>query len=222
MTRVEVIQHFIDAGPHPSRYLEIGLDAGDVFFFVGADDKTAVDIVRDQSRVRRNMVLHYNDPRTKASLQPMVKLNPRNTYHWMTSTQFFDQKASGLYTVIFIDANHTMKASYLDATHALKFLDPKGCLILHDACPKSESEAGPVQREANWSGEVWKAVMMLRLNPILDVWTLDEGYGFGIVSFLAGPLRHKKQLDMGPRDIENLTYSDLAANRRAFLNTRER
>jgi hypothetical protein len=208
VTRTEIIQAAVDR-IHGRRYLEIGVARGANFLRIKAPVKVAVDpfmaipaswIVK---RVLRNPA------------------NLFNRYIRATSEDFFKTFAcSRPFDVVFIDGLHTYEQSLRDVKNSLARLSPKGIILLHDCNPWGDESALPEPPKQEtlknpWCGEVWKTIVHLRaVCADRSIHVVDCDLGVGVMV----PVKPRELLDMDVEKIPSLTYSDLKANRAAWLN----
>lgn len=190
MNRVDVIQRFIDF-LDAETYLEIGVRNGESFLPIQCKNKIGVDI-----------------------RFPHIFPKIFGIFYEMSSNTYFDLHPFS-FDVAFIDGDHTFEQSLKDAMNCLKWMNPKGVILLHDCNPTKPEWATSEYIEAspNWCGEVWKTILALRTNPNLYVFVLDVDYGIGVVRN-----GHQEPLPYSIEQIKRMTYKDLEKNRNAFLN----
>lgn len=135
----------------------------------------------------------------------------RGGTHRLTSDRFFQHNTSR-FDLVFVDGLHERGQAVRDVDNALKILSPGGCIVLHDCLPKTkrQQQFPPPPERGPWTGDVWKAVVDLRRRPTLDVATLDEGWGFGLV--FARPNGCLLELES-----EALTWADYQTNQARLL-----
>jgi len=215
MKRLEVIQKIINA-KNARTYLEIGVSSGNVFLRIKARHKIAVD---PNFRISKRKKLKW-----------MIKngYNISAKFHETTSDDFFENEppVNGL-DVAFVDGLHTYEQALKDVNNALDHMNEHGVVIMHDCNPPHEAAAYPATSREDaaslnlpgwteeWSGDVWKAVCHLRsFRKDLDVFVLDCDVGLGIVTF-GQPEDH---LNFNEQELKQLTYNDLAKNKKNWLN----
>lgn len=141
------------------RYLEIGTDRDEVFAQMnGFDLKVGVDP------------------------------NAGGT-HRMTSDAYFaanralreDQRER--FDLVLIDGLHEYEQVVRDVDHALECLLPGGTIVLHDCMPFEEHQqmVPRPQPLGFWTGDVWKAVFVLRQRPDLDIAVGCFDWGVGVL-----------------------------------------
>mmetsp|Transcript_15467 Transcript_15467/g.47888 ORF Transcript_15467/g.47888 Transcript_15467/m.47888 type:complete len:301 (-) Transcript_15467:65-967(-) len=99
-----------------------------------------------------------------------------------TSDAFF-ASCTRTFDLVFVDGLHEAAQVVRDVYNALRFLEPGGCVLLHDCKPlfRDEAEHPMPPGVTFWNGTVWKAVAALRADPTLDVIVGDFDWGLGIV-----------------------------------------
>jgi len=182
MHQFEIINHLIERRGY-RRYLEIGTALDETFSRVTAFSKVGVDV----------------DPRTSA------------TFH-MTSDEFFQKVAPhcAAFDIIFIDGSHEKGQVLRDVENSMRFLNPFGTIVMHDANPQTFIESSFM-----YLGTVWEAVVHLRqkFNHFGMDWklkTVDAGLtGCGILT--------RGIPDSMPALPLSIGFEDLKNNRDLFL-----
>lgn len=99
----------------------------------------------------------------------------------MSSDRYFELvRVGGLnipYGLIFIDGDHEYSQVMRDVHNSLMCLDTDGLIVLHDSNPRTDENRKPEK-----CGTVELAVMDLRLDRDLQVFTLPVKYGLTLVS----------------------------------------
>jgi hypothetical protein len=163
-------------------YLEIGCNRNKVFGEIGVTDKVGID------------------PR-------------RGGTHRMTSDEFFRQNER-TFDFAFIDGLHHADQVLRDVNNTLPILNKGGLIVLHDCSPISEEAqiVPPVTRGTPWNGDVWKAVVVLRGRPDVDLAVGEFDYGCGVLL----PRANSDPLYTG-YSAEELSYGELDSNRKSWL-----
>jgi hypothetical protein len=124
MDRLKLIQAIIDKRKF-TKYLEIGVLTGNVFFPVKCKSKTAVDphFRFGWKEKLRSVRLNF--------------ANITNRYFEITSDAFFSKYATGVFNtkkldICFVDGMHEFRYVLNDIENSLKYLDDNGVIILHD------------------------------------------------------------------------------------------
>lgn len=129
----------------------------------------------------------------------------------LTSDAFFKQNEE-TFDVIFIDGLHVADQVERDIINSLAVLNPGGYIICHDMNPTDElMQKVPIETNGAWTGDCWKAWVKLRSERNdLSMYVLDTDYGVGVI-------QKGKQEKLLLNGLE-LVYSNLAANRKEWLN----
>lgn len=160
-------------------FLEIGTRYGETFTKVNTPVKVSVD----------------PDPHTAAN-------------YVMTSDEYF-AKHRERFDIVFVDGLHESGQAYRDVMNALKVLNRKGVIVMHDCHPTSREMQEPFSRQYFWTGDVWKAFVKLRGELAYEMYVIDHDFGCGIIDTAK---RRKKKPPQGIVQMENLTYDDFVAH----------
>ena len=218
MDRINVLQTLID-DRNARTYLEIGVSAGNTFLRIKARQKIAVDPKLKMSRTKRLRHLLTNP------------CNHANRYFEMTSDEFFRAQAAWLHEngldIAFVDGLHTYEQALRDVESCLRYLSPRGVIVMHDCDPPSEAAAWPAESRADaqrqnlpgandeWCGDTYKALVHLRsTRDDLEAFVIDCDYGLGVVT------RGKPEamLDFTREQIMDMPYATLVSDREHILN----
>ncbi|SKB60075.1 Methyltransferase domain-containing protein [Salegentibacter holothuriorum] len=219
MFRVELIQNYINDNAY-SRYLEIGTFKGGSLFPIKCKKKIAVDPHFLFSKKRKLYWIARNN------------CNIWNSYYEMSSIDFFTLKKKRFLDnkidIAFIDGLHTFKASLKDTLNTLSILKEGGTIILHDCLPPHEAAAAPAESyedaykkrdnkwTGQWCGDVWKTIVYLKQKypNSLDVFTVDEDYGLGVVK----PLDSKMDLEIDFNLFQEINTKDFQFLKKDYKN----
>lgn len=157
----------------------------------------------------------YNWVNVKIDLKHGVDPEVDTTYK-MTSDEFFEKHISQKYDFIFVDGLHIFDQCYRDIVNSLNHLNDNGTIMVHDSNPSSEITQRPERVTDIWHGDVWKAVVKLRLvNENVEIYTIDTDEGCSII-------RKGKQellkLKNGIKEEDMYHYEVLDAHRKKLLN----
>lgn len=147
----------------------------------------------------------------KHGVDPAEKVN---AMFKMTSDEFFARHVSMKYDIIFVDGLHIFDQAYRDIMNSLKWLTEGGTIVVHDCNPLSESTQHPIHTPGIWLGDVWKAILKLRMERSdLSIYTVDTDFGCGIIQRGSQKLFHPNDQKA---DIYSFDFLD--ANRKEILN----
>jgi hypothetical protein len=157
----------------------------------------------------------YNWPQIKVDLKHGVDPEVETTFK-MTSDEFFEKHISQKYDFIFVDGLHIFEQCYRDIINSLNHLNDNGTIMAHDTSPSSEIAQRPVRESGNWNGDVWKAILKLRLeNENLEIVTVDTDEGCSLIRRGKQKLLNPKA-DVNSEDLYN--YEVFQHNRLKILN----
>jgi hypothetical protein len=213
MNRKKVIQTLMKQ-KNFSKYLEIGVFTGHIFFWIKSKFKIAVDPDFKFNQFKKSAKLLLNP------------FNFFNQYFEKPSDDFFKENAPEIFSdtkleIALIDGMHEYLFALRDIENALNYLSENGVIILHDCNPqKKENAVSFAEWKARdfkntWNGDVWRAVLHLRsLRKDINVFTLDCDHGLGVVTFG----KPENPLNYTAVEIEKFTFEDFDANRLSWLN----
>jgi predicted O-methyltransferase YrrM len=104
----------------------------------------------------------------------------------LTSDEFFAGNMQ-TFDLIFVDGLHEANQVYRDVTNALDVLNEGGIIVMHDCNPHGQLDVTatfpPKYANVSWNGDVWKAVVALRLLHAndLDIVVIDVDHGVGVI-----------------------------------------
>ncbi len=108
----------------------------------------------------------------------------------MTSDDFFAQNTE-TYDIIFVDGLHIFEQAHRDIENALKFLTDKGTIVVHDCNPTREITQRPIRASSVWHGDVWKAILKLRMERSdIIIYTINADEGCTVVQKGSQDLYH--------------------------------
>ena len=145
----------------------------------------------------------------KHGVDPLV-----NTTFKMTSDEFFEKHIKMKYDLIFVDGLHLFEQVYKDIINSLAWLNENGTIVVHDCNPTEEITQRRVRASNAWHGDVWKAILKLRMeNPDLAIYTVDADEGCAVIQRGGQELFKTKG---AAADIYNFDFFD--AHRKNILN----
>ena len=97
-----------------------------------------------------------------------------------TSDDFFLTN-NKTFDLVFIDGLHTYDQVKRDILNSVKFLNDDGIILVHDCLPDAMAKQAVPRYKMQWNGDVWKAIVDLRQDPDLDVYTCEMDQGIGVI-----------------------------------------
>ena len=131
----------------------------------------------------------------------------------MKSDDFF-KKNEKFFDCIFIDGLHVYDQVKKDILNSLKFLNESGFILVHDCLPGSLSSQAVPRYKMVWHGDVWKAIVDLRGEKNLEIFTCEIDSGISII-------QKKKNTDLLVLDkkAKKLKFKDFYENYKKYMRT---
>ena len=98
-----------------------------------------------------------------------------------TSDDFFKENKSS-FDIVFIDGLHTYEQVKRDILNSVNFLLDEGIILVHDCMPDSLGKQAVPRYKMQWNGDVWKAIVDLRQQENLEIYTCEIDQGIGVIS----------------------------------------
>lgn len=187
MTRIELLNSLINKFGYKT-YLEIGVNTPAQPGY--SHDSVSIEI--------------------KHGVDPNV-----NTTYKMTSDDFFANHIKQKYDLIFVDGLHIFDQAHRDIVNGLNNLNENGTVVVHDCNPTKEITQRPIRASSVWHGDVWKAILKLRIErKDIEIFTVNTDEGCTVI-------RKGNQTQYSPNNISNeilYSYDYFNANRKEILN----
>ena len=144
--------------------------------------------------------------KNKIGIDPVIGGNMK-----ITSDNFFLQNKI-MFDCVFIDGLHVYDQVKKDILNSSKFLNQNGFILVHDCLPRSLSRQAVPRYRLTWNGDVWKAIVDLRRNPELEIFTCLADEGISII-------KNKKNSNILNLDkkISNLKFKDFYYNHKEYM-----
>jgi hypothetical protein len=97
-----------------------------------------------------------------------------------TSDDFFKENKSS-FDIVFIDGLHTYEQVKRDILNSVNFLLDEGIILVHDCMPDSLGKQAVPRYKMQWNGNVWKAIVDLRQQENLEIYTCEIDQGIAII-----------------------------------------
>ena len=98
-----------------------------------------------------------------------------------TSDDFFKKNKSN-FDIVFIDGLHTYEQVKKDILNSVNCLLDEGIILVHDCMPDSLGKQAVPRYKMQWNGDVWKAIVDLRQQENLEIYTCEIDQGIGIIT----------------------------------------
>ena len=128
-----------------------------------------------------------------------------------TSDEFFKENKKK-FDIIFIDGLHTYNQVKKDILNSINCLKDEGIVLVHDCMPDSLSKQAVPRYRMSWNGDVWKAIVDLRQNEYLEIYTCKIDQGIGVIK----KKRNSSILKI-EKNIKDLKFKDYYKNYEKYL-----
>ncbi len=139
--------------------------------------------------------------KNKTGVDPISGGNIRKT-----SDEFFRENKNK-FDIIFIDGLHTYNQVKKDILNSINCLKDEGIVLVHDCMPDSLSKQAVPRYRMSWNGDVWKAIVDLRQNEYLEIYTCKIDQGIGVIK----KKRNSSILKL-EKNIKDLKFKDYYKN----------
>lgn len=179
MMRWDVINSFIEKNGYKS-YLELGYYKGWSFDQINCEYKCAVDPspCKDAEQLalgQRDYIIYKEKD---LAIKEIVNKN--------TSDDFFSRLLEDAkFDIVFIDGLHEATQVEKDIRNALRYLSPKGTIVLHD-CNPPKYEHTTTGIDGCWTGDVYKTIIKYASDPLYNFYTVDTDWGIGVLTPVRG------------------------------------
>ena len=128
-----------------------------------------------------------------------------------TSDEFFRENKKK-FDIIFIDGLHIYNQVKKDILNSISCLKEEGIVLVHDCMPDSLSKQAVPRYRMSWNGDVWKAIVDLRQNENLEIYTCKIDQGIGVIK----KKRNSSILKI-EKNIKDLKFKDYYKNYIKYL-----
>lgn len=119
---------------------------------------------------------------SKVKIKHKIGVDPSNGGNVRkTSDQFFLEN-NDKFDIVFIDGLHTYKQVKKDIINSTKCLKENGIILVHDCLPDSLGKQAVPRYKMQWNGDVWRAIIDLRQNEDLEIFTCEIDQGIGVIT----------------------------------------
>ena len=144
--------------------------------------------------------------KNKIGIDPVIGGNMK-----ITSDDFFMQNKLK-FDCVFIDGLHIYDQVKRDIVNSSKFLNDNGFILVHDCLPRSISSQAVPRYKLTWNGDVWKAIVDLRRDQNLEIFTCLADEGISII-------QNKKNSNILKIDkkISEIKFKDFYYNHQEYM-----
>ena len=124
----------------------------------------------------KNQLFSKVNINNKIGVDPVSGGNVRKT-----SDDFFKENKS-TFDIVFIDGLHTYEQVKKDILNSVNCLLNEGIILVHDCMPDSLGKQAVPRYKMQWNGDVWKAIVDLRQQENLEIYTCEIDQGIAIIT----------------------------------------
>ena len=128
-----------------------------------------------------------------------------------TSDKFFEENKSN-FDIVFIDGLHTFQQVKKDIVNSVNCLKDNGIILVHDCMPDSLGKQAVPRYKMQWNGDVWKAIVDLRQQEDLDIYTCEIDQGIGVIT----NKKNTSKLNLD-KPINKLKFKDYFNNYKEYM-----
>lgn len=118
---------------------------------------------------------------SKIEIENKTGVDPESGGNIKTTSDDFFLNNTGKFNIIFIDGLHMYEQVKKDIINSVNCLNDDGIVLVHDCMPDSMAKQAVPRFKMKWNGYVWKAIVDLRQNKDLDIYTCEMDEGIGII-----------------------------------------
>ena len=118
---------------------------------------------------------------SRINIQNKVGVDPASGGNVRETSDNFFEKNKDMFDIVFIDGLHIYEQVKKDILNSIKYLNDEGVILIHDCLPDSMAKQAVPRYEMQWNGDVWKAIVDLRQNTDLEIFTCEIDQGIGII-----------------------------------------
>jgi len=118
---------------------------------------------------------------SRINIQNKVGVDPASGGNVRETSDNFFEKNKDMFDIVFIDGLHIYEQVKKDILNSIKYLNDEGVILIHDCLPDSMAKQAVPRYKLQWNGDVWKAIVDLRRNTDLEIFTCEIDQGIGII-----------------------------------------
>ena len=149
---------------------------------------------------------------SKIDIQNKVGVDPVSGGNLRKTSDEFFKANNKKFDLVFIDGLHDYEQVKKDIINSLDCLKENGVVLVHDCMPDCMSKQAVPRYRMTWNGDVWKAIVDLRHNNDLNIYTCEIDQGIGIIK--KGKNTSILKVD---KKIKDLKFKDYYENYNKYL-----
>ena len=118
---------------------------------------------------------------SKIEIPQKIGVDPVSGGNFRGKSDDFFSTNEKKFDLVFIDGLHEYQQVKKDILNSIKYLNDEGVILIHDCLPDSMAKQAVPRYKLQWNGDVWKAIVDLRQNADLEIFTCEIDQGIGII-----------------------------------------
>ncbi len=149
---------------------------------------------------------------SKIEIQNKIGVDPVSGGNIRKTSDDFFKTNKNKFDIIFIDGLHVYEQVKKDILNSVDSLKENGIILVHDCMPDKMSKQAVPRYRMIWNGDVWKAIVDLRQNNDLEIYTCEIDQGIGIIK----KSKNSSILNI-KKSIKKLKFEDYYNNYKEYL-----
>ena len=149
---------------------------------------------------------------SKVQIQNKIGVDPVSGGNVRKTSDDFFKDNSRKFDIVFIDGLHTYEQVKKDILNSVNCLNNNGIILVHDCMPDNLSKQAVPRYRMLWNGDVWKAIVDLRQDENLEIFTCEMDQGIGIIQ----KKKNSSVLEID-KPINQLKFEDYFNNYKEYL-----
>ena len=149
---------------------------------------------------------------SKIEIENKTGVDPESGGNIKTTSDDFFLSNTKKFDIIFIDGLHMYQQVKKDIINSINCLNDDGIILVHDCMPDSLAKQAVPRFKLKWNGDVWKAIVDLRQNKDLDIYTCEMDEGIGIIK-----KNNNSEILKIDKPINKLKFKDYYNNYKNYL-----
>ncbi len=158
-----------------------------------------------------------NQSFSKIKVEYKVGVDPIEGGTIRTSSDNFFSQNNDTFDIIFIDGLHHYDQVLKDINNSLKILNKNGFILVHDCLPRSLAQQAIPRYRGSWNGDVWKAIVELRTQNNLNIFTSQIDFGVAVIQ----NAKNENLLNLENINFSKLKFKDYYYNYMKFMNIKD-
>ena len=149
---------------------------------------------------------------SKVQIQNKIGVDPVSGGNVRKTSDDFFKDNSRKFDIVFIDGLHTYEQVKKDILNSVNCLNNNGIILVHDCMPDNLSKQAVPRYRMLWNGDVWKAIVDLRQDENLEIFTCEMDQGIGVIQ----KKKNSSVLEID-KPINQLKFEDYFNNYKEYL-----